>query len=118
MAPYAAVAQRLGFQVLVHGNTQPAPDCYSPAMLDFGPSVAHLVGAELGVEDNGLPDFAARDLVEKGGRVSLSKLERSSPPVEAYRSPALALLFDPNSNLIVVPPRLMSCSSSVELPAR
>lgn len=49
---------------------------------------------------------------------SIEKSERSSPPVEAYRSPALALLFDPNSNLIVVPPRLMSCSSSVELPAR
>ena len=49
-------------------------------MLDFGPSsvdgwLARLVAAELGVEENGFLDCAARELVLKGGRVSLSKLE-------------------------------------------
>lgn len=53
---------------------------YSTAMLDFGPSsvdgwLARLVAAELGVEENGLLDCAARELVLKEGRVSLSKLE-------------------------------------------
>jgi DNA-binding response OmpR family regulator len=49
-------------------------------MLDFEPSsvdgwLARLVAAELGVEENGFLDCAARELVLKGGRVSLSKLE-------------------------------------------
>ncbi len=80
LAPYAAVAQRLGFQVLVDSNIQSDNNCYSTAMLDFGPSsvdgwLARLVAAELGYEDNGVLDCAARELVLKGRRVSLSKLE-------------------------------------------
>ena len=60
----------------------PQPDIngYFTAVLDLGPSsvdgwLARLVAAELGVEENGLLDCAARELVLKGGRVSLSKLE-------------------------------------------
>ena len=73
LTPYGPVAVQLGFKVLP-GNAQ------STAMLDFGPSsvdgwVARLVGAELGVEDNGLLDSAARELVVAGARVGLSKLE-------------------------------------------
>ncbi len=80
LTPYAAVAQTLGFNVLPGTNTQPASRGYSTAMLDFGPSsvdgwLARLVAAELGVEENGFLDCAARELVLKGGRVSLSKLE-------------------------------------------
>jgi hypothetical protein len=80
LAPYAAVAQRLGFQVLLDCNSQPDSDRYSSAMLDFGPSsvdgwLARLVAAELGVEDDGLLDCVARELVLNGQRVSLSKLE-------------------------------------------
>ena len=80
MGPYAEVGQRLGFRVLPGRNPQPNTDGYSAAMLDFGPSsvdgwLARLVAAELGVEENGFLDCAARELVLKGGRVSLSKLE-------------------------------------------
>lgn len=80
MAPYAAVGQRLGFQVQPDSDTQSSADSYSTAMLDFGPSsvdgwLARLVAAELGVEDQGLLDCAARELVLQGERVSLSKLE-------------------------------------------
>jgi hypothetical protein len=79
-APYAAVAQRLGFQVLLDKNTPPDTNAFFTAMLDLGPSsvdgwLARLVAAELGVEDNGLLDCAAREFVVNGGRVSLSKLE-------------------------------------------
>jgi len=74
LAPYAPVAQRLGFQVL------PGSDGWSTAMLDFGPSsvdgwLARLVAVELGVEDHGLFDSAAREIVLEQGRVGLSKLE-------------------------------------------
>jgi CheY-like chemotaxis protein len=80
LAPYAAVAQRLGFRVLLDRSAQSDTHDYATAMLDFGPSsvdgwLARLVAAELGVEDNELLDCAARELVLKGGRVSLSKLE-------------------------------------------
>jgi hypothetical protein len=80
LAPYAAVAQRLGFQVLPDRTAQPDTNGYSTAMLDFGPSsvdgwLARLVAAELGVEDNELLDCAARELVLERGRISLSKLE-------------------------------------------
>jgi hypothetical protein len=80
LTPYGAVAQRLGFRVVRDRDTQPGTNGYFTAMLDFGPSsvdgwLVRLVAAELGVEDNGLLDCAARELVLKGGRVSLSKLE-------------------------------------------
>ena len=72
--------QMLGFRVLPDRKAQSNMTGYSTAMLDFGPSsvdgwLARLVAAELGVEENGFLDCAARELVLKGGRVSLSKLE-------------------------------------------
>ena len=80
LSPYAAVAQRLGFQVLSDSSVQADGESYSTAMLDFGPSsvdgwLARLVAAELGVEDDGLLDSAARELVLNGRRISLTKLE-------------------------------------------
>jgi hypothetical protein len=78
--PYAAAAQRLGFRVLSEAAVQIDGQEYHSAMLDFGPSsvdgwLARLVAAELGVEDNGLLDCAARELVLNGKRVGLTKLE-------------------------------------------
>jgi hypothetical protein len=80
LKPYGAVAQGLGFQVLPGRTVQTDGDSYSTAMLDFGPSsvdgwLARLVAAELGVEDGGLLDCAARELALNGRRVGLTKLE-------------------------------------------
>ena len=80
LQPYAAVAQTLGFQVLPELGVADDGDSCSTAMLDFGPSsvdgwLARLVAAELGVEENGLLDSAARELVLDGRRVSLTRLE-------------------------------------------
>ncbi len=76
LEPYAAAAVRLGFRVIAEAGG----DGYSTAMLDFGPSsvdgwLARLVAAELGVEEDGLLDCAARELVLNGRRVGLTKLE-------------------------------------------
>ena len=51
-------------------------------MLDLGPAsvdgwLARLVASELGVEEDGLLDLAARELVLDGARVGLTKLEFS-----------------------------------------
>lgn len=80
LGPYGAVAERLGFQVLAECGVPADGDSYSTAMLDLGPSsmqgwLARLVAAELGVEDDGLLDCAARELVLEGRRTNLSKLE-------------------------------------------
>jgi hypothetical protein len=76
LAPYAAAAQKLGFRLIEgDGNKD-----YRSAMLDFGPSsvdgwLGRIVAAELGIEDDGMLDCAARELVVNGKRVGLSKLE-------------------------------------------
>jgi hypothetical protein len=75
LAPYAAAAETLGFRVLPDLGVQVDGDSYSTAMLDFGPSsvdgwLARLVASELGVEDDGLLDNAARELVLDGRRVN------------------------------------------------
>uniref|UniRef100_Q020D0 Response regulator receiver protein n=1 Tax=Solibacter usitatus (strain Ellin6076) TaxID=234267 RepID=Q020D0_SOLUE len=80
LAPYAAVAQRLGFEILPACAVQVGGEAYSTAMLDFGPSsvdgwLARLVASELGVDEQGLLDSAARELVLNGKRASLSRLE-------------------------------------------
>jgi DNA-binding winged helix-turn-helix (wHTH) protein len=80
LAPYAAAAETLGFRVLPDLTVQVDGDSYSTAMLDFGPSsvdgwLARLVACELGVDDDGLLDSAARELVLDGRRVNLTKLE-------------------------------------------
>jgi hypothetical protein len=79
LTPYAAAAQKLGFRVLAEGKQQ-GHDGHHSAMLDFGPSsvdgwLAGLVAAELGVEEDGLLDCAARELVLDGRRVALTRLE-------------------------------------------
>jgi len=79
LQPYAAAAQKLGFCVLKPADLRSFNGCYS-AMLDFGPSsvdgwLARLVAGELGLWENGLLDCAARELVLKGRRVGLTKLE-------------------------------------------
>ena len=76
LAPYGAAAQKLGFRVL-GGN---ATDGFHTAMLDFGPSsvdgwLGRLVASELGIEEDGILDFAGHELVLNGRRVALTKLE-------------------------------------------
>jgi ABC-type cobalamin/Fe3+-siderophores transport system ATPase subunit len=80
LSPYAAVAQKLGFQVLFDRSVQADGDSYSTAMLDFGPAsvdgwLARLVASELEIENDGLLDAAARELIVNGRRVSLTRLE-------------------------------------------
>ena len=80
LTPYAAVAQKLGFQVLLDRGVHADGDSYSTAMLDFGPAsvdgwLARLVASELEIENDGLLDAAARELVLNGRRVTLTKLE-------------------------------------------
>jgi transcriptional regulator/AAA ATPase-like protein len=80
LAPYAQVAQTLGFV--------PLPDCsvtldnhsYATAMLDFGSSsvdgwLARLVAAELGMPSSDMLDVEARELVIDDTRIHLTKLE-------------------------------------------
>jgi hypothetical protein len=72
LSPYAAVAQKLGFQVLFDRSVQADGDSYSTAMLDFGPAsvdgwLARLVASELEIENDGLLDAAARELIVNGG---------------------------------------------------
>jgi hypothetical protein len=76
LAPYAAAAQKLGFRLL----SDAGGDGFQSAMLDFGPSsvdgwLSRLVAAELGLEEDGVLDCAARELVLDGRRVGLTKLE-------------------------------------------
>ncbi len=79
LAPYAPAALRLGFQVLA-GSVGVEAEVYCTAMLDFGPAsvdgwLARLVAAELGLEESGLLDSAARELAIDGRRIGLTKLE-------------------------------------------
>jgi hypothetical protein len=78
LGPYAPAAVKLGFQVLA--DTGDEAEVYHTAMLDFGPAsvdgwLARLVAAELGVEEGGILDSAARELVIDGRRVGLTRLE-------------------------------------------
>lgn len=81
LTPYAPVALRLGFTVLVdHAVTLDAA-IYHSAMLDFGPGsvdgwLAELAAAELGIRSSpALLDPEARELVLQAGRVALTPLE-------------------------------------------
>jgi hypothetical protein len=80
IGPYEAAAQQLGFRALSDAHASAGGDCFLTAMLDFGPSsvdgwLASLVSTELGVEEDGLLDCAARELVLDGRRVGLTRLE-------------------------------------------
>lgn len=78
---YAAVARRLGFEVLAESTIVLDGHHYHSAVLDFGPAsvdgwLADLAAAELGVEQEVGPlDEDARALVLDEGRVSLTPLE-------------------------------------------
>ncbi len=82
LTPYLPAAGRLGFQVLSEADVEERGEVHRTAMLDLGPAsvdgwLARLVASELGVEDDGLLDLAARELVLDGARVGLTKLEFS-----------------------------------------
>jgi hypothetical protein len=76
LEPYAAAAVKLGFRVLPEAGA----GRFQSAMLDFGPSsvdgwLGRLVAAELSVDEDGILDCAARELVLNGRRVGLTRLE-------------------------------------------
>jgi hypothetical protein len=80
IAPYATVAQTLGFVPIPQANTGLDGRTYSTAMLDFGLSsvdgwLARLVAAELGVNANEMLDIEARELVIDDCRIRLTRLE-------------------------------------------
>ncbi len=80
LAPYAAAATELGFQVLEDATVSlDGVPCYT-AMLDFGPGsvdgwIGNLVAAELGIDREQLLDAAARELVIGDARIALTPLE-------------------------------------------
>jgi hypothetical protein len=76
LTPYAAAMQKLGFRAVGEASGKG----YQSAMLGFGPSsvdgwLARLLAEELGVEEDGILDCAARELVLNGKRVGLTRLE-------------------------------------------
>ena len=82
LAPYAQVAQTLGFAPLADCTITLDGHNYSTAMLDFGPSsvdgwLARLVAAELGMPSSEMLDVDARELVIDDVRIRLTKLEFS-----------------------------------------
>lgn len=82
LTPYVPAAAKLGFQVLSDADVEEKGEVYHSALLDFGPAsvdgwLARLVASELGVDEGGVLDCAARELVIDGTRVGLTKLEFS-----------------------------------------
>jgi hypothetical protein len=80
METYGPVAHQLGHRPLPDGVVELDGATYHSAMLDFGPSsidgwLLMMVGAELGVEEEGLLDRDSRQLVVEGTRVKLTPLE-------------------------------------------
>ncbi|PWG65397.1 transcriptional regulator [Spiribacter halobius] len=81
LAPYAAVAEELGFRVLPDSAVTLDGRTYHSAALDFGPKsvdgwLAHLAATELGLTAaDDLLDREARELRVDGRRVSLTPLE-------------------------------------------
>ncbi len=77
---YAPVALQLGFRPIPEAGVELDGTYYHAAVLDFGPSsvdgwLAGLVATELGVEEGGLLDIDARELVIDNQRVGLTQLE-------------------------------------------
>jgi hypothetical protein len=80
LAPYAAVAQELGFRVIDEASVVCGSDRYHTGMLDFGPGsvdgwICDLVARELGMDSSGPLDALARQLVIDGRRIDLTPLE-------------------------------------------
>lgn len=77
---YAPVAIELGFRPLEEAFCKLDGEVYHTAMLDFGPAsvdgwLARIVAAELGVQEGGILDVRARQLVLGERRVDLTPLE-------------------------------------------
>ncbi len=77
---YAPVATELGFRPIAEASCTLDEQTYHTAMLDFGPTsvdgwLARIVAAELGVQEGGILDVRARQLVLDGRRQDLSPLE-------------------------------------------
>jgi len=77
---YAPAALKLGFRPIAKAEVKLDDTTYHTAMLDFGPAsvdgwLAGLVAAELGVEEGGILDIDARELVLEGQRIALTPLE-------------------------------------------
>lgn len=80
LATYAPVVLKLGFRPLPRADVCLDDVTYHAAVLDLGPAsvdgwLARLVGSELGVEEGGILDVDARELVLDGQRVALTPLE-------------------------------------------
>jgi hypothetical protein len=78
--PFEPVLSKLGFRPIEEANVKLDNMVYHAVMLDFGPAsvdgwLAGLVAAELGVEEGGILDIEARELVIRGKRIGLSPLE-------------------------------------------
>jgi hypothetical protein len=77
---YAPVAVELGFRPLDEAHRVLDESTYHSAVLDLGPSsvdgwLAGLVAAELGIEDGGILDLEAHELVIDDRRIPLTPLE-------------------------------------------
>ena len=77
---YAPVAQELGISPIDNAHRKLDGALYHSAVLDLGPGsvdgwLTGLVATELGVEEDGVLDVGARELVVGGHRVGLTKLE-------------------------------------------
>ncbi|MBB3232868.1 winged helix-turn-helix domain-containing protein [Halomonas stenophila] len=81
LAPYAAVAERLGFQPLPHHGVTLEGREHSTAVLDFGPRsvdgwLARLAAAELGLQGDAVwLDRQAHELIHHDRRLALTPLE-------------------------------------------
>jgi len=77
---YAPAALQLGFRPIAKAEVKLDDTTYHAAMLDFGPAsvdgwLAGLAAAELGLEEGGILDIDAHELVLEGQRIALTPLE-------------------------------------------
>jgi hypothetical protein len=80
LAAFGPALSKLGFRPMEGADVKLDDVVYYSAMLDFGPALvdgwlAGLVAAELGVEEGGILDIDARELVLNGQRAGLTPLE-------------------------------------------
>jgi hypothetical protein len=80
LATFGPTLSKLGFRPMAGADVALDSIVYHSAMVDFGPAsvdgwLAGLVAGELGVEDGGILDIDARQLILNGQRVGLTPLE-------------------------------------------
>lgn len=80
LAGFGPAFSKLGFRPVEEADVKLDDVAYHAVMLDFGPAsvdgwLAGLVAAELGVEEGGILDIGARELVVNDRRVGLTPLE-------------------------------------------